>query len=432
MKYLMRSALVAACLTCWAACVAAESATSGGQSLPKRITADDGGPGYISGQPVPLKQPAVVVPGDETAPAVAITAPASGASFPVDTPVSFSGSFTDESGATHTAQWTFETISAQGVVTEAGGTVSGAWTFGLPGIYHVRLAVTDQAGNVGAASTVGGADAYIVIFDRGDGFVDGNGRFQSPAGALVSDPQAGGRVDFTFDARYRKDDVVPTGSTQFKFTAGSFEFQSTGVYDWFVCFGARALYRGTGTVNGAAGYAFLISAVDGDDIGGGAVDRLRLQVTNKATGAVVYDNQMGAPDTAAATCPLSWGNVNVRLPNGGMRNGQIEAAAAPVQGLARGQDFVQNWPNPFRARTEVRFSLSQRSHVKLGVFDLAGREVATLANGPWDAGSHAVSWAGRTSSGATARGGVYFVRMSGGLAQGEQRFESVRKMILLD
>ena len=166
------------------------------------------------------------------------------------------------------------------------------------------------------------------------------------------------------------------------------------------------------------------------------MDRLRLKVTNEATGAVVYDNQMGAPDTAAATCPISSGNVNVRLPNGGMghlsASTPIEPAAPAAQGLARGQDFVQNWPNPFRARTEVRFSLSQRSHVKLGVFDLAGREVATLADGPWDAGSHAVSWTGRTASGAAARGGVYFVRMSGGLAPGEQRFASVRKMILLD
>jgi flagellar hook assembly protein FlgD len=70
--------------------------------------------------------------------------------------------------------------------------------------------------------------------------------------------------------------------------------------------------------------------------------------------------------------------------------------------------------------------------VKLAVFDVAGREIATLASGAWDAGSHAVRWSGRTASGETARRGVYFVRMAAGLESGEQRFTSVRKMIVLD
>ena len=431
MNTMVTSILVAVCVTCGAARVNAQVA---GQVLPKRITTDDMTPGK-PGQVAPIKQPGVILPPPSViSPGVTILSPASGASYPVDTPVSFSGSFADEDGGTHAAQWTFELITAQGVVTETSGSVSGAWTFGIPGIYHVRLRVTDQSGNVGEASTVNGQDAFIVVFDRGDGFVDGHGRFDSPAGAFVANPSISGRFDFDFDARYRQEDLAPSGGTSFKFSGAGLDFEG-GAYDWFVCFGARAIYTGTGTLNGAGNYAFLISAVDGDDLGGGAIDRLRIRITNQTNGAVVYDNQMGAPDTAAATCPLSWGNVNVRLPNGGIGHLSASPAVSPaaeLQGLARGQDFVQNWPNPFRARTEVRFSLSQRSHVKLGVFDIAGREIATLADGPWDAGSHSVSWTGRATSGAAARGGVYFVRMSGGLAPGEHRFESVRKMILLD
>lgn len=95
-------------------------------------------------------------------------------------------------------------------------------------------------------------------------------------------------------------------------------------------------------------------------------------------------------------------------------------------------DLALNSPNPLRASTEVVFSLPQRSHLKLAVFDVAGREIATLARGAWDAGSHSVRWSGRTDSGERARRGVYFVRMACGLAGGELRFVSVRKMIVLD
>ena len=107
----------------------------------------------------------------------------------------------------------------------------------------------------------------------------------------------------------------------------------------------------------------------------------------------------------------------------------VEPAAA---GLENGFDLAQNFPNLLRASTRVRFTLPQRSHVKLTVLDVAGREIATLADGAWDAGSHSVSWSGRTDAGMAASRGVYFVRMAAGLARGEQRFTSVRKMIVLD
>jgi hypothetical protein len=135
-----------------------------------------------------------------------------------------------------------------------------------------------------------------------------------------------------------------------------------------------------------------------------------------------------------ATTPISGGDVNVRLPNGGLGHlSAFEPAVEPAaQSPARSFDLSQNFPNPFRASTQVRFTLPQRSHVTLTVLDVAGREVATLARGAWDAGTHAVSWSGMTDGGQAARRGVYFVRMAAGLASGEQRFVSVRKMIVLD
>ena len=422
MKKLLIHMIATACIACGV--TAAAAAGNGGQPIPKIIGTDDGG--STSGQMPALKQPVVVTPSSPAVPAISIAGPAFESSYPCGTSVSFGAAFTDD-GGTHTAVWTIDGNTIAGTVDESTGTVTGNWTFTMPGYFFVTLTITDQAGNSVTVTTV------VVIFDRGDGFVNGHGKIDSPAGALVADPQAAGRMDFVFDARYRKNDLIPTGSTSFKFTAGNLDFESVSC-DWFVVGPARGAYRGTGTINGAGNYSFLLSVVDGDDIAAGVVDKLRLKITNKATGSLIYDSQMGAPDTAMATTPVTGGTIEVRLPNGGLGHlAAVQPSLEPAApGLSSAFELAQNRPNPFRASTEVRFTLPQRSHLKLAVFDVAGREIATLANGAWDAGSHSVRWSGRTDSGETARRGVYFVRMAAGLASGEQPFTSVRKMIVLD
>jgi hypothetical protein len=52
-----------------------------------------------------------------------------------------------------------------------------------------------------------------------------------------------------------------------------------------------------------------------------------------------------------------------------------------AQGTPGRYHLFQNFPNPFNPTTNIRFSLPQREHVTLKIFDLLGQEVATLVEG---------------------------------------------------
>jgi len=80
----------------------------------------------------------------------------------------------------------------------------------------------------------------------------------------------------------------------------------------------------------------------------------------------------------------------------------------------------QNYPNPFNPTTTIRFSLPQRSHVTLKVFDVLGREVATLVDRELSAGEHAVVFDAKALS-----SGVYFYRLQAG------NFVEQKKMVVV-
>lgn len=69
----------------------------------------------------------------------------------------------------------------------------------------------------------------------------------------------------------------------------------------------------------------------------------------------------------------------------------------------------QNYPNPFNPTTRIRFSLPDSRQVHLRVFDMLGRQIATLADGTLPAGQHEVDFdAGNLSS------GLYLYRLDAG------------------
>ena len=91
-------------------------------------------------------------------------------------------------------------------------------------------------------------------------------------------------------------------------------------------------------------------------------------------------------------------------------------------GVAAPAEFalLGNYPNPFNPTTTIDFALETANIVQLKVFDVSGREVATLINGYRDAGSHSVSF---DASGLAS--GVYVYRLTSGSQT------AVSKMVLM-
>lgn len=86
--------------------------------------------------------------------------------------------------------------------------------------------------------------------------------------------------------------------------------------------------------------------------------------------------------------------------------------------------LYQNHPNPFNPTTQIAYSLEKAGLVSLKVFDVLGRNVATLVQGYKPAGAHTVSF-NAAQLGASFGNGVYFYQIEAGA------FKSTRKMIYM-
>jgi hypothetical protein len=80
----------------------------------------------------------------------------------------------------------------------------------------------------------------------------------------------------------------------------------------------------------------------------------------------------------------------------------------------------QNYPNPFNPSTTIRYQLPVASEVKLEIYDVLGKKIATLVNERQSAGSYQVVW---NASGLSS--GTYFYRLQAGT------FVETKKMIMV-
>lgn len=90
-----------------------------------------------------------------------------------------------------------------------------------------------------------------------------------------------------------------------------------------------------------------------------------------------------------------------------------EYSVAPGNGpeeIALARFRVSTSPNPSAGATTIRFTLPKEAATSFTVYDTAGRRVASLGRGTWEAGESRIVWSGRDSAGRRVAPGVYFVR----------------------
>jgi hypothetical protein len=88
--------------------------------------------------------------------------------------------------------------------------------------------------------------------------------------------------------------------------------------------------------------------------------------------------------------------------------------------------FAPPRPNPFASTVDLSFVLQREGAVRLDLFDVQGRRVRKLCDGPFGAGAHSVSWDGRDDGGMSVPSGIFFARFQSG------DFTQVRKLLRLE
>jgi alpha-amylase len=115
-------------------------------------------------------------------------------------------------------------------------------------------------------------------------------------------------------------------------------------------------------------------------------------------------------------------------PGGTVAQGQVIRIAqatltadAPPTAAAVAVAFAPPTPNPTHGTVTLRFTLPAAGSVRLAVYDVGGRRVATLLDGSMAAGTHEARWVG-----ADAAAGLYFVRLESGGATVTRRIARLR------
>jgi hypothetical protein len=106
-----------------------------------------------------------------------------------------------------------------------------------------------------------------------------------------------------------------------------------------------------------------------------------------------------------------------------VKNGAIENSTTEVNTLEAGVlktfELKQNYPNPFNPTTNITFAIPKQSLVTIKIFDILGREVATLLNEERKEGFYSVLF-----NGVKLSSGVYFYRMQ------SDNFSQTKKLLL--
>ncbi|MBN1996415.1 T9SS type A sorting domain-containing protein [candidate division KSB1 bacterium] len=141
-----------------------------------------------------------------------------------------------------------------------------------------------------------------------------------------------------------------------------------------------------------------------------------LSSVSDATGSISQEEDMFLGNSTTGTAPL-WGVLDdVRIYNYALVDAEVQAIYASVPVNKRFEEkppneflLAGNYPNPFNPLTRIEYVLPEKSMVKLQVFDILGRKVATLVDGIKEPGNYAVNF-----DGSNLGSGLYVYKLTAG------------------
>ena len=125
-------------------------------------------------------------------------------------------------------------------------------------------------------------------------------------------------------------------------------------------------------------------------------------------------------DTNTIQMQFEWGWI--QLDYLAVPSAIVTSVEDEIAGLPNHYSLQQNYPNPFNPSTVINYQIPKLSNVSLKVFDILGREIATLVNKEQQAGNYFVDFSMKNYH---LSSGIYFYRLSAG------NFIQTKKMILI-
>jgi hypothetical protein len=171
--------------------------------------------------------------------------------------------------------------------------------------------------------------------------------------------------------------------------------------------------------------------VSGTSVGSLGEEEIATIKYDALQGNIIWDSRYGdgSPCSASSLVIDPFGNLvlgGIYLDDPGYRVVVIKYCEVPVS-VAEGEislvehyALCQNFPNPFNPSTAIEFSLPQSAHVTLKVYDILGRQVATLVAEDYPAGTFTAVWDADAMA-----SGVYFYQLTAG------SYVETKKMMLI-
>jgi hypothetical protein len=162
--------------------------------------------------------------------------------------------------------------------------------------------------------------------------------------------------------------------------------------------------------DGSAVFGNISAGATGDN----AASPFRVTIDSSPSDSIVeLDLHMSSTDSRYDSYDVL--TLVIALDETGIEDGVVQSVFA----------LRQNTPNPFRNGTTMAFSLPSPARATIGVYNVAGRKVATVVDRDFPAGSHNVQWNGTDSDGRPVPAGIYFYRIDAG------ENSSTKKMLVL-